>query len=144
VTALAHSAGLATRYGIVTNRFLETSSPDIYAVGDCAEVESFVLPYITPLLNCARALARTLSGTRTAVEYPAMPVTIKTPACPVTVCPPPKNMAGHWDIDITGEGARGLFQDATGTLHGFVLTGARMSERGMLIKKIPPLISASQ
>lgn len=140
VTAPAKNAGIATRAGITTNRFLETSAADIYAIGDCAEVEELVLPYITPLLNCTRALARTLSGTRTAVVYPAMPVTIKTPACPVAVCPPPKNMRGTWTTDISEDGARALFHDEKGVLHGFVLLEKRGSERNTLAKDIPPLI----
>jgi len=141
VTTLTVTAGIETRLGIVTNRFLETSAKDVYAIGDCAEVEGFVLPYITPLLNCARALSKTLTGNPTAVEYPAMPVTIKTPACPVMVCPPPKTMTGAWKTDISTDGARALFYGDTGTLHGFVLMGDRTKERSTLMKLIPPLIS---
>lgn len=42
---LAVQAGLdiGTRGGIVTNDFMQTSDPDIYAVGDAVEVEDFVL-----------------------------------------------------------------------------------------------------
>lgn len=140
IITLAKAANLQTNIGIVANRFLETSAPHIYTIGDCAEVEGFILPYITPLLNCARALARTLSGTRTAVSYPAMPVTIKTPACPTVVCPPPKKIAGTWVVDVTEAGARGLFYDEAGTLYGFILMKGRISERMELMKRVPALI----
>ncbi|HKK55863.1 NAD(P)/FAD-dependent oxidoreductase, partial [Marinobacter sp.] len=59
---LAAGAGLKTNHGIVVNRALETSAPDVYALGDCAEVDGMVLPYVMPLMACARALARTLAG----------------------------------------------------------------------------------
>lgn len=40
---LAEKAGIATsRFGIVTNEYLETSVKNIYASGDCAEKKSFV------------------------------------------------------------------------------------------------------
>jgi rubredoxin-NAD+ reductase len=136
---LATTANLKTQRGIVVNRYLETSNPDIYALGDCAEVEGHVLPYITPLLNCARALAKTLAGTHTAVDYPAMPVIVKTPAHPLAICPPPKGMPGDWKMETTGHNVRALFYDTDNQLRGFVLTNEAVKERMELAKQIPPL-----
>ncbi|MEC7120408.1 MAG: FAD-dependent oxidoreductase, partial [Pseudomonadota bacterium] len=79
---LAQAAGIQTSRGIVTNQMLETNQPDIYAMGDCAEVEGHLLPYVMPLMQQARALAKTLAGEPTPVHYPAMPVAVKTPAAP--------------------------------------------------------------
>jgi len=138
-TKLAHSAGIAVDRGVIVNRYLETSIPDIYALGDCAEVEGHVLPYITPLLNCSRALARTLAGTRTAVDYPAMPVIVKTPAHPLAVCPPPKNSIGDWKIEAVDNNVRALFYDDQQMLRGFVLTNEAVKERAALAKQIPAL-----
>lgn len=101
-TALASEAGLQTNRGILVNQKLETSSPDIYALGDCAEVCGHVLPYVMPLMAAARALAKTLSGTPTPVHYGSMPVTVKTPACPVAVCPPPSDAEGSWEVSREG------------------------------------------
>ena len=56
-TALARAAGLKINRGIVVDRHLETSAPDVYALGDCAEVEGLVLPYVMPIMHAARALA---------------------------------------------------------------------------------------
>jgi rubredoxin-NAD+ reductase len=137
--ALAHTAGIKTQKGIVVNRYLETSVKEIYALGDCAEVEGHVLPYITPLLNCARALSKTLAGVNTAVEYPAMPVLVKTPAHPLAICPPPKGMPGEWKIESEGENVRALFYDETQQLQGFVLTNAAVKERMELAKQLPGL-----
>ncbi|MCW8889549.1 MAG: FAD-dependent oxidoreductase, partial [Sedimenticola sp.] len=54
--SLAEAMGLKTERGIVTDRFLATSQADIFALGDCAEVEGKNLPYVMPLMMGARAL----------------------------------------------------------------------------------------
>jgi rubredoxin-NAD+ reductase len=137
--ALAHTAGIKTQRGIVVNRYLETSVKEIYALGDCAEVEGHVLPYITPLLNCGRALAKTLAGVNTAVDYPAMPVMVKTPSHPLAICPPPRGMPGDWKIEDETTNVRALFYDKKEQLQGFVLTNDAVKERMNLAKQLPPL-----
>lgn len=136
---LAATANIKTNRGILVNRYLETSIPDIYALGDCAEVEGHVLPYIAPILNCARALAKSLNDQRTAVEYPAMPIVVKTPAHPIAVCPPPKNMDGNWQIETHDQNTRALFYNKNQQLFGFVLTNEAVKERANLAKQLPAL-----
>ena len=87
-TALAQDAGLVCGKGIQVDRYLRTSDPHVYALGDCAEVMGMQLMYVMPLMSCARALARTLTQEATQVSYPVMPVMVKTPACPLVVSPP--------------------------------------------------------
>jgi rubredoxin-NAD+ reductase len=136
---LATTANIKINRGILVNRYLETSVPDIYALGDCAEVEGHILPYIAPILNCSRALAKTLAGQRTAVEYPAMPVIVKTPAHPIAVCPPPKNMEGQWQIETDNNNTKALFYNTKQELYGFVLTNDAVKERMSLAKQLPAL-----
>lgn len=138
-TDLAKTANIQINRGILVNRYLETSAEDIYALGDCAEVEGHVLPYITPLLNASRALAKTLAKEKTAVDYPAMPVIVKTPAHPIVVCPPPRNMEGEWDIEIKENNVRALFYNSNKQLYGFILTNDAVKERSSLVKSIPGL-----
>ncbi len=136
---LAKSGNMKTQRGIVVNRYLETSATDVYALGDCAEVEGHVLPYITPILNCTRALAKTLKGERTAVAYPAMPVVVKTPAHPLVICPPPRGTEGNWEIENTANSVRALFYNADNQLAGFILTNDAVKERSTLVKELPSL-----
>ncbi len=59
---LAKAAGIATGTGITVNRQLETSAKNVFAIGDCAEVDGLVLPYVMPIMQAARALAPSLLG----------------------------------------------------------------------------------
>jgi rubredoxin-NAD+ reductase len=139
-TELARQAGLKVNRGIVTNKRLETSAQDVYALGDCAEVEGHVLFYVAPLMASARALAKTLSGSPTDVSYPAMPVTIKTPACPVVVAPPPAGLEGEWSIKAEGNDVVAEFRESDGTLRGFALTGEGTKSKLQLQKELPPVL----
>jgi rubredoxin-NAD+ reductase len=139
-TALAQAAGLKINRGIAVNRNLETGTADIYALGDCAEVEGLVLPFVMPIMHAARALAATLAGKPTAVTYPAMPVLVKTPACPTIVSPPADPAAGTWEVTAAEGSVKSLFKDKTGTLLGFALNGKATAERAALIQQLPPVL----
>jgi rubredoxin-NAD+ reductase len=139
-TGLAESAGLRVNRGIVTDRLLQTSAPNVYALGDCAEVDGQVLVYVAPLMAAARALGRTLAGEETAVQYPAMPVTIKTPACPVVVAPPAAGVEGEWQIETGESGVRCEFRDSGGKLLGFALAGDATRDKLALQKALPPIL----
>lgn len=136
-TALAEAAGLAVARGIVVNRTLRTSDPVVFALGDCAEVSGLVLPYVMPLMQCARALAQTLGGEDTPVAYPAMPVVVKTPAMPTVVAPPLPGSAGSWDEQSDAAGVLARFVSPEGTLLGFALVGGATAQKAALARDIP-------
>lgn len=135
--SLAKASGIDCNRGIKTNQLLQTNKSDIYALGDCAEVESLVLPFVMPLMNGARALAKTLAGEETKVTYPAMPVMVKTPSCPLVVSPSSSN-----NIEITeGEnGVKALHKDDNGNLVGFELSGEFAKEKQALTKELPAVL----
>jgi rubredoxin-NAD+ reductase len=134
-TALAHHAGLEVKRGIVVDGHGRTSAEDVYALGDCAEYESGVLPYVLPIMTAGRAIAQTLAGTPTPIVFSHMPVSVKTPAHPVSVHTAKPGVVGTWEIAIAEDaGLKLLFTDAAGQLHGFVLTGARTAERAAVVK----------
>jgi len=140
-TELARAAGLNTDRGITVDRMLATSATDVYALGDCAEVEGLVLPFVMPIMHAARALAATLAGKATAVAYPAMPVLVKTPACPTIISPPASGAAGEWQIEQAGDSVKSLFVDGAGRLLGFALNGAATAERAKLAPQLPPVLA---
>lgn len=138
---LASAAGIAVGRGIVVDRELRTSAPEVWAIGDCAEVEGHVLPFVQPLLIQARALAARLAGEEVRVTYPAMPVVVKTGAYPLAVLPPPAGTAGAWRVETGDGGLRALFEDAAGNLAGFALSGKETARRAELAARVPPLLA---
>lgn len=142
--ALAQAAGLDTARGIVTDRLLRTSDAHIYALGDCAEVSGKVLMYVLPLMAAARALAKTLAGEETPVSYPAMPVQIKTPICPIVVSPVAPNTEGAWEIEAEGTNVKASFRASNGDLLGFALTGSYASDmkvKSEMVKALPAILA---
>ena len=137
---LAKAAGVKTDLGIQVNRELETSHKNIYSLGDCAEVEGLVLPYVMPIMQAARALAPTLLGQVTALSYPAMPVMVKTPALPTIISPPAKGAQGQWKTTAIEGGIEARFEAADGKLLGFALMGTATSQRSNLTKELPPIL----
>ncbi|CAA7625081.1 NAD(P)/FAD-dependent oxidoreductase [Magnetospirillum sp. SS-4] len=138
--ALAAAAGLAVDKGIVVDRLLRTSDPDIFALGDCAQTEAGPLPFVLPLMAEAKALAATLAGTGTPLRLPALPVAVKTPALPVAVCPPAPGAVGEWVVEGDGRDRKALFIGADGRRLGFALSGGKAAERQSLAKEMPDLL----
>lgn len=135
-TQMASSAGIRVNRGIVVDSTLQTTAPDVYALGDCAEVNGQVLPFVLPLMQQARALAATLSGEKTEVRYPVMPVVVKTPALPLAVLPPAPGVAGGWQVDCAEDGICALHLDESRLLHGFALTGTQAAQRSQYAAKV--------
>jgi len=135
-TALAAAAGIKVNRGIVVNNLLQTSLGDIYALGDCAEVEGRILPFVMPIMHAARALAPILTGNPTPVRYPAMPVAVKTPACPAVVSPPEIGAEGEWKVEGGVDGIKAQFRHANGQLLGFALMGSAVSEKAALTQQL--------
>jgi rubredoxin-NAD+ reductase len=139
-TSLAQSAGLHVNRGIVVDRRLQTSAANIHALGDCAEVEGLVLPFVMPLMQQARALAASLCTAPTELTYPAMPVLVKTTSYPVVVSPPPFDAQGAWEEQVLAGGVKALFK-AGDQLLGFALTGSAVSEKQALTKLLPMVLA---
>jgi rubredoxin-NAD+ reductase len=138
---LASAAGVQVNRGVVVDRHLKTSHANIYALGDCAEVDGLNLLYVMPLMSCARALAQTLAGNPTVVNYGAMPITVKTPVCPLVVSPPPRGLEGVWTVEGQGADIKALCRDADGKLLGYALTGAAVMDKLALNKELPALLA---
>lgn len=140
-TDLAAAAGIRVNRGIEVDRLLKTSHANIFALGDCAQVEGLSLLYVMPLMSCARALAKTLAGNPTAVSYGAMPITVKTPVCPLVVSPVPPGYEGVWSVEGSGPDIKAVCRGADGKLLGYALTGEAVREKLALNKELPALLA---
>jgi rubredoxin-NAD+ reductase len=137
-TRLAIAAGLACERGIQVDAALQTSAPDVYALGDSAQYASAgntTLPYVMPIMNAARALAQTLTqtsaGNKTDVLFPVMPVAVKTPALPLMIAPPAIGSKGQW---TSAEPNVWQFNNEQNAVIGFVLAGTQTSKRAEMVK----------
>lgn len=61
---LGRKAGLQVNRAIVVNDFMETSHPDIFAVGECVEHKGICYGLVAPLLEQGKVLAATISGNK--------------------------------------------------------------------------------
>ena len=64
--ALAKGTGLTVNRGVVVDKFMQTSDPDILALGECVEVGGHVYGLVAPLYEMARVAAARLAGEETA------------------------------------------------------------------------------
>jgi rubredoxin---NAD+ reductase len=133
---LARNAGITVNRGIVVDRWHRTNFPEIFALGDCAEVDGLVQMYVAPLLQSARALAKILAGGHEPVHFPVMPVVLKTPALPLVFYSPPPQIAGEWRLEGEGAHLRALFHDESGQLRGFALAGDKIRDKMPLAKQL--------
>lgn len=137
---LARAAGLeVTTAGIQVDRYLATSMPGVHALGDVACVAGVNAMYVQPLQASAKALARTLAGTPTAVSYGAWPVLVKTALLPV-VALPPLSAPARWRIEGEGADLVAIAEDQDERLIGFALTGACVKRKVELARAAPPLL----
>lgn len=139
-TALAREAGLDVQQGILVDRLLRTTDPSIHALGDCAQTEAGLLPFIAPLLAEARALAATLTGEQTRLRLPALPVVVKTPALPLVLCPPHAGVEGSWEFEPGQGNGVAVFRAVDGTEAGFALAGRQTTLQQEMIKRMPELL----
>ncbi len=133
---LAREAKLIVNRGIVVNAQLRSSDESIFALGDCAEIEGNVMPFVLPIMHSGRALARILNGEEARVDFPAMPVVVKTPAHPIAVLPVQRGISGVWKEMASGKGVKLGFYDEQNRLAGFALTGEFAGERNEMVKMI--------
>mgnify|MGYP000595577638 FL=1 len=137
---LAKEAGVNCDRGIIVNGGLRTNVADIYALGDCAQINGQLLPYIAPINHAVNALADCLLGKPRMAIYPLMPVIVKTPALPLTILNPPLNAneetKGEWQVEDTPEGLRAFFKDSSNNILGFTLSGETTQQRQKWLEQV--------
>lgn len=130
-TRLASNAGVIVQRGIEVNALSQTNQANIYALGDCVEYQGVTLPFIMPATLAAKALAKTLTGTETVLELPALAVAVKISACPTVVCPS-LNKKGIWQVQGAGMNLEAHFINEEGLMSGFALTGQCIAKKNQL------------
>lgn len=133
---LAKRAGIEVRHGIVVDRTLATSVPDIYALGDCAEIEGKLMPYLQPATLAAITLAKNLTGQATNLTLPPMLIKVKTPDMPLQLAGDPANPAYNWQMAFSSDGVIAKAYDPDGVMRAFVVSEDHMKVAFSLLKAL--------
>lgn len=139
-TSLAEVSNIHVDAGVVVDNYLQTSAEHIYALGDCAKINNTLYQYVAPLLQSARALAKTLAGEKTLVQFPAMPVALKTTICPFVIAQPSNLDNTEWEVTGEASDLQALCYSKDNQLSGFILSGNMTKERGRLQRELPPVL----
>lgn len=135
-TGLAQHAGLAINRGVVVNRQLQSSQPDIYALGDCAEMDGQVMPFLQPALLGAMILAKNLLGGNSTLQLPGMLVKIKTPDLPLQLAGDTRRADLSWQIQRNPAGMVARGYDEQQILRAFVVSEDEMKQAFTLLKQL--------
>lgn len=134
---LAKQAGLTIQQGIVIDSHLQTSHPDIYALGDCAEMDGQVRAFLQPTMLSAMALAKTLTGNPTPVNLPNSLIKAKTPWFPLSLSGQTTRKDTKWEIIKTESGyIAKAFDPQTNNLLGFVASHDQQSSAFPLLRQL--------
>ncbi|MGX1320951.1 nitrite reductase (NADH) large subunit [Bradyrhizobium sp. USDA 377] len=123
--ALAKEAGIAVNRGVVVNDLMQTSSSDIFALGECAEHRGTCYGLVEPAYEQARVLARHLAGRPAAYQGSVVSTNLKVSG--VSVFSAGDFMGGEGSESLVlSDRRRGTYKKlviADGRLTGAVLIG---------------------
>lgn len=123
--ALAEDAGIAVNRGIVVNDVMQTASPDIFALGECAEHRGICYGLVEPAYEQARVLARHLAGRPAAYQGSVVSTNLKVSGVGVFSAGDFMGGEGSENLVLTDR-RRGTYKKlviADGRLAGAVLIG---------------------
>ncbi|MGL9620009.1 FAD-dependent oxidoreductase [Bradyrhizobium sp. U531] len=123
--ALAKEAGVAVNRGVVVNDVMQTSSPDMFALGECAEHRGTCYGLVEPAYEQARVLARHLAGRPAAYQGSVVSTNLKVSGVSVFSAGDFMGGKGSESLVLTDR-RRGTYKKlviADGRLTGAVLIG---------------------
>ncbi|WP_208349923.1 nitrite reductase large subunit NirB [Pseudaestuariivita rosea] len=108
-TRLANNAGLEVARGIEVNAQMQTSDPDIFAVGECVEFDGHLFGLVAPLYDQAKVLAQTLVGSPAAFVVKELSTKLKVTGCDLFSAGDFADADGREDI-VFRDPARGVYK----------------------------------
>jgi len=133
--ALAKQAGIEVNRGIVVDKQLRTSREDIYALGDCAEINGKVMAFLQPIVLSANTLASQLLSNSGELTIPAMMVKVKTPGYPIQLGGQ-YDLTSNWQVSFSEQGVIAKAYDQSQQLTGFVLTQDKVNLAFPLLREV--------
>jgi nitrite reductase (NADH) large subunit len=122
-TRLAQAAGLTTGRGIEVNAQMQTSDPDVFAVGECVEFQGHLFGLVAPLYDQAKVLAKSLLGDADAFVVRDTATKLKVTGCDLFSAGDFADAPGREDI-VLRDPSRGIYKRLV--IEGDRLVGAVM------------------
>ncbi|ELR66450.1 Nitric oxide reductase FlRd-NAD(+) reductase [Photobacterium marinum] len=141
-TALAKQIGANVNHGIVVDSQLRTSIKDIYALGDCAEINGKVMAFLQPIILSANTLASHLLTGAGELKVPAMMIKVKTPNYPVQ-SGGQFNAESKWQVTFSDQGVLAKAYNREQQLTGFVVTKENVNQAFPLFRELQTANSKS-
>lgn len=133
-TKLADDAGLSIGRGVHVDAELRTSDPSVFAIGDCAEHDGKLLPYVRPLREQAPVIAGQMAESGGRYDATAGTIVIKTPSMPLAIWPP--EIEGVWHLSHEDDDGF-VYEHRTGDrLTGFALAGRKTRDASSYEQRI--------
>ncbi|SHE32441.1 assimilatory nitrite reductase (NAD(P)H) large subunit precursor [Ruegeria intermedia] len=108
-TRLATDAGLDVARGIEVNAQMQSSDPDVLAVGECAEFDGHLFGLVAPLYDQAKVVANTLLGQPDAFVVKELATKLKVTGCDLFSAGDFAKGEGREDI-VFRDPARGVYK----------------------------------
>ncbi|UWQ75478.1 nitrite reductase large subunit NirB [Leisingera sp. M658] len=108
-TRLANDAHLTVARGIEVNAQMQTSDPDIYAVGECVEFDGHLFGLVAPLYDQAKVLADSLLDQPNAFAVKELATKLKVTGCDLFSAGDFAEGDGREDI-VFRDPARGIYK----------------------------------
>ncbi|CAH6847433.1 NADH:flavorubredoxin reductase [Vibrio chagasii] len=142
-TTLATQAGVTVNKGIVVDQTMKTSANNVYAIGDCAEIEGRIMAYLQPAILSANVLAKQLitsddmpeeAGIK--LKLPHIITKVKTPSYPIQLAGRDLHTAQSWETRFDPKGIIAKGFNVDNQLVGFIVTGEHTKAAFSLLKEL--------
>ena len=142
-TTLATQAGITVNKGIVVDQTMKTSANNVYAIGDCAEIEGRVMAYLQPAILSANVLAKQLIANDEMpvaadikLKLPHIITKVKTPSYPIQLAGRDLQTAQSWETRFDPKGIIAKGFNGDNQLVGFIVTGEHIKTAFPLLKEL--------
>ena len=135
-TTLAKQAGIEVNRGIIVNEAMRTSIQNVYAIGDCTEIQGQVMAYLQPAVLSASILAKQLTTGEGKLRLPHIITKVKTPRYPIQLAGRNIQTVQNWEAKFDPKGIIAKGFNESNQLVGFIVTGEHTQSAFSLLKEL--------
>ena len=135
-TTLAKQAGIEVNRGIIVNEAMRTSIQNVYAIGDCTEIQGQVMAYLQPAVLSASILAKQLTTGEGKLRLPNIITKVKTPRYPIQLAGRNIQTVQSWEARFDPKGIIAKGFNESNQLVGFIVTGEHTQSAFSLLKEL--------